>query len=229
MSYQINNISVVPPPGSVVSYTGSKAQLPGGWLLCDGAEYSRTTYITLYNVIGITYGAGDGTNTFNVPNFQAAFLRGAGSQTYSDITYGSNDRTINTAQGTALQTHLHSITDPEHNHSIPANSHNHGIPANTHTHSVSNTFYLYSTGGNTYANVGTLGSGQFYGTGTNTNTSNTSNFTVVNASSNILFNSASTNISATNGATGANGSTRVTQNANETIPFNYAINWIIKY
>jgi len=43
---------------------------PSGWLLCDGSAVSRTTYASLFSIIGSTYGAGDGSTTFNLPNMQ---------------------------------------------------------------------------------------------------------------------------------------------------------------
>lgn len=43
---------------------------PTGYLLCDGTAVSRTTYAGLYAVIGTTYGTGDGTTTFNLPNMK---------------------------------------------------------------------------------------------------------------------------------------------------------------
>lgn len=55
-------------PGIVLPFAGSTA--PSGWLRCDGAAVSRTTYAKLFAVIGTTYGAGDGSTTFNLPNLQ---------------------------------------------------------------------------------------------------------------------------------------------------------------
>ena len=52
--------------GTVKSFGGSVA--PFGWLICDGSAISRTLYAALFDVIGETYGAGDGTTTFNLPN-----------------------------------------------------------------------------------------------------------------------------------------------------------------
>jgi len=49
-------------------YAGSAA--PTGYLLCDGAAVSRATYAALFAAIGVTYGAGDGVGTFNVPNLK---------------------------------------------------------------------------------------------------------------------------------------------------------------
>ena len=54
------------PVGTVVMYVN--ASPPAGWIVCGGGAVSRTTYAALFAVIGITYGPGDGTNTFNVPN-----------------------------------------------------------------------------------------------------------------------------------------------------------------
>ena len=65
------------PTGTILSFGGSTA--PTGFLLCDGSAVSRTTYADLYAVIGDTYGAGDGSTTFNVPNLQDKFLQGAGT------------------------------------------------------------------------------------------------------------------------------------------------------
>lgn len=54
------------PTGSIIEYGGSG--IPTGFLDCDGAAVSRTTYVLLFNIIGTTYGVGNGTTTFNVPN-----------------------------------------------------------------------------------------------------------------------------------------------------------------
>jgi microcystin-dependent protein len=62
------------PTGAVQMFAGSAA--PTGWLLCDGAAVSRTTYAALYAVIGTTFGAGDGSTTFNVPNLKGRVVVG---------------------------------------------------------------------------------------------------------------------------------------------------------
>jgi hypothetical protein len=54
------------PVGAIVDWPVSSA--PARWLLCNGGAYSRDTYKLLYAVIGIDYGTGDGSTTFNVPN-----------------------------------------------------------------------------------------------------------------------------------------------------------------
>jgi microcystin-dependent protein len=62
-------------PGTVVHYGGSSTP-PSGWLLCDGSAISRTTYSALFDIIGTTYGTGDGVNTFNIPDLRGRFILG---------------------------------------------------------------------------------------------------------------------------------------------------------
>jgi microcystin-dependent protein len=50
--------------------------VPPGFLLCDGREVSRSLYFRLFQIIGTTYGAGDGVNSFNLPNLQKQFVKG---------------------------------------------------------------------------------------------------------------------------------------------------------
>lgn len=63
------------PIGSVIMYAGTGT--PTGWLYCDGAVISRSTYASLFAAIGTTYGAGDGSTTFSLPNFSLRFPRGS--------------------------------------------------------------------------------------------------------------------------------------------------------
>lgn len=59
----------------IFAYAGATA--PEGFLFCDGQAVSRTDYARLFAVIGTTFGAGDGTTTFNVPDLRGEFMRGA--------------------------------------------------------------------------------------------------------------------------------------------------------
>lgn len=64
------------PTGIIIAFAGNT--LPKGYLLCDGSKVSRTTYKKLFDVIGTTYGAGDGSTTFNLPNLNnGSFLEGS--------------------------------------------------------------------------------------------------------------------------------------------------------
>lgn len=71
------SLAALIPAGSEIAYAGSAA--PTGWLLEDGSAVSRTTYATLFAVIGTTYGAGDGSTTFNVPDSRGRAAIGAGT------------------------------------------------------------------------------------------------------------------------------------------------------
>lgn len=65
---------IAAPVGSVYTFAG--ATVPTGWLKCNGALLSRTTYAALFAVIGTTYGAGDGSTTFALPDLRGEFVRG---------------------------------------------------------------------------------------------------------------------------------------------------------
>ena len=65
------------PTGAIILYGGTTA--PTDWLLCDGTAVSRTTYANLFGIIGTSYGVGDGSTTFNVPDFLGRTVIGTGS------------------------------------------------------------------------------------------------------------------------------------------------------
>ncbi|MCT7467142.1 tail fiber protein [Aliarcobacter cryaerophilus] len=79
--------------GSIETFAGVAAKIPEGYLLCNGQEVSRTTYKDLFDVIGTTYGAGNGSTTFNVPDLRGKFIRGNGSTTINHGTYGNTTHT----------------------------------------------------------------------------------------------------------------------------------------
>jgi microcystin-dependent protein len=111
------------PVGAVTPYAGSSA--PPGWLIADGSVVSRTTYPELFAAIGTTYGAGDGSTTFNLPDLRGRTVAGVG--TNADVD------SLNDNEGAALglrrPAHTHTVNS--HTHSVP--SHTHTIPAHTHT------------------------------------------------------------------------------------------------
>ena len=69
---KMNRIDDGVEPGDL---TYSLRTYKNGWLLCDGQEVSRTDYADLFEIIGTTFGSGDGTTTFNVPNYKGKFLQ----------------------------------------------------------------------------------------------------------------------------------------------------------
>lgn len=74
------------PVGCINLYAGSTA--PTGWLICDGSAVSRTTYANLFSVIGTTYGTGDGSTTFNLPNLKGKVPVGLNSSDTDFDTLG---------------------------------------------------------------------------------------------------------------------------------------------
>jgi phage gp45-like len=83
------------PTASIITRVVSG--VPAGFLACVGGNVSRTTYARLFGVISTTYGAGDGSTTFGLPDFEGCFLRGAGTQTIGGVAYAA------AAVGTAQQ------------------------------------------------------------------------------------------------------------------------------
>jgi len=95
------------PPGMIAPFGMSGA--PTGWLICNGSAVSRTTYSALFSAIGTTWGSGNGSTTFNVPDFRGRFLRGraAGSGTDPDRNSRSGGDNIASTQGHQYKSHYH--------------------------------------------------------------------------------------------------------------------------
>jgi microcystin-dependent protein len=130
----------VTPTGAVLPYAGAAA--PTGWLICDGTAKSRAVYAELYAVVGTTYGAGDGTTTFNIPDLrQRVPLGKAASGTGSTLggTGGSKD-------AVAVS---HNHTQDAHDHTQDAHSHPFTTGSNgSHEHDTPNQYVVTSlTGG----------------------------------------------------------------------------------
>lgn len=89
-------------PGIIDAFGGPVA--PAGYLECDGAAISRTTYADLFAAIGTAWGVGDGTTTFNLPDLRGEFLRGWDHGRGVDAA-----RTLGSAQADMLKAHDHAI------------------------------------------------------------------------------------------------------------------------
>ena len=83
-----NQLYNVAPPGEIRMFAGATA--PEGFLICDGSAVSRETYGDLFNIIGTTYGEGDGSTTFNIPNLKGKVIVGLNSDDTSFNSLGKS-------------------------------------------------------------------------------------------------------------------------------------------
>lgn len=138
------------PVGAMIDYAAATA--PAGWLVCDGAAVSRTAYAALFAAIGTTWGTGDGSTTFNLPDSRGRTFIGAGQGP------GLTDRTVGQTVGTEThqlalsETPAHAHTVNSHNHSGSSvgsgGGHSHGFTTGSdgaHTHGVPDTKTTTST------------------------------------------------------------------------------------
>lgn len=96
------------PVGAITMWSTSTA--PSQWLICDGSAVSRNLYATLFSVIGTTYGVGDGSTTFNIPNLAGRVPRGANGGTYTLAGTGGADSVD--LKATDLPYHGHNVQEP---------------------------------------------------------------------------------------------------------------------
>lgn len=126
----VNDASSHPPVGGVMFTADDVA--PPGWLLCNGAAVSRTTYAALFALLGTIYGAGDGASTFNLPDLRGRAVIGAGQGV------GLTNRSLGDLPG--AETHTLTVAQmPSHAHgtaTTSTDSHDHGDTdsAGSHTH-----------------------------------------------------------------------------------------------
>lgn len=118
---------ILVPVGCILPFTGASA--PTGYLLCNGQAILRVTYADLFTTISTTFGVGDGSTTFNVPDMRGRMIIGQNGASFTTIggTGGSESRTLTTTElpahthtGTTdiSGAHSHSITDAGHTHTI---------------------------------------------------------------------------------------------------------------
>ncbi|TXH13743.1 MAG: hypothetical protein E6R03_10750 [Hyphomicrobiaceae bacterium] len=116
------------PVGSILDYSGGS--LPEGYLFCDGTAISRSTYSDLFAAIGTVYGPGNGSTTFNLPDYRGRVAAGKDNMggtaanrlttitgTTLGATGGAETHTLITGE---IPTHNHTLTDPGHTHTTTA-------------------------------------------------------------------------------------------------------------
>ena len=111
-NWPINITGSAGPIGHVAAYAGNV--VPLGYLECNGAAVSRTTYVSLFGVCGILYGAGDSTTTFNLPDLRGYFVRGWAGGGGVDV-----GRVLGSTQADLVGP----ITDPGHKHTDAGHTH----------------------------------------------------------------------------------------------------------
>lgn len=125
-----------------------------GWLVCNGAAVSRTTYADLFDEIGTTFGVGDGSTTFNLPDLSAKYLRGAGG----GVGIGESGGSATADVPAHSHPHSHGGGTLAYSHTHPggshAHAHSHGLDPHDHDYSVDHDHAAYSSGAATDPIIG---------------------------------------------------------------------------
>ncbi|MCK5659285.1 MAG: tail fiber protein [Alphaproteobacteria bacterium] len=149
----------VMPAGSVMPYAGLTE--PSGWLFCYGQAVSRTTYSALFAIVSTTYGVGDGSTTFNVPDIRGRVVAGQddmGGSSANRLTNqsgGLNGDTLGATGGEEAHTLL-TASMPAHTHSVTAVGSGSFVVANSSGSSAAGSSSLTTTstgGGDAHNNV----------------------------------------------------------------------------
>lgn len=159
---KVKPIYVGAPTGAVIDYAGTSA--PTGWLFCYGQAISRTTYADLFTALGTTYGVGDGSTTFNLPDLRGRVVAGkddmggSSANRLTDAGTGSLDGDV---LGDSGGEETHTLTTTE----MPAHTHS-GTPIKTDTATVGSAGFM---GGSSPANGSSLAVASQGGNGAHNN------------------------------------------------------------
>ena len=132
-------------PAGVITMYGATSP-PSGWLVCNGQAVSRKTYSALFAAIGTTYGSGDGSTTFNVPNLKGRV----------PVGYDTGQTEFSTVGKTGgAKTHKLTVNEmPKHRHSLNRSSHSQAMGGYGDMFNGSGTTYTsYEGGGNAHNNL----------------------------------------------------------------------------
>lgn len=123
------------PTGTVSAFAGSSA--PTGYALCDGSAVNRTTQAALFAVIGTTYGVGDGSTTFNLPDLRGRVVAGLG-----ESLLGATADSLGDDNGLIADTKEHTLTEaemPSHSHTYQKPLYRNLVPGGGGTYSYAST------------------------------------------------------------------------------------------
>jgi microcystin-dependent protein len=217
------------PAGSIFPYAG--ASTPTGFLLCNGQVVSRATYAALFAAIGTTWGAGDGSTTFGVPNLGDRFPIGVGTSHALGAIGGAPSFTPTIAvAGHALTipelpSHGHGVTDPQHGHSVNDPPHNHGVSDPQHSHTILNNVDNNGPFTANHAFGSANGAVQVWNTASEPASTG---ITLGSATTGVSVNGAATGISIQSAGGGGAHTHDATSSAVPTVPPFAAVNYIIK-
>ncbi|AEC52963.1 phage tail collar domain-containing protein [Synechococcus phage S-CRM01] len=110
-------------PGTVAFIAGNFA--PAGWLKANGAILTRSVYSDLFAAIGTTFGAGNGSTTFAIPDLRGEFIR-CWADGRAAGTWPEGSRVFGTFQNESFLNHGHGVNDPSHAHGVFDPGHTHG-------------------------------------------------------------------------------------------------------
>lgn len=118
--------------GVILMYAGSNP--PSGYLICDGSAVSRSDYPDLFDAVGTTYGSGDGSTTFNLPNLSGRVALGRSSTHLLGTSAGEEEHVLTESEM------------PTHNHEIPTHGHANSITVKTPvlSHSITQAVFKYN-------------------------------------------------------------------------------------
>lgn len=219
------------PAGSILPFAGSST--PSGYLLCYGQAVSRTTYSGLFTAISTTYGSGDGSTTFNVPDLREMYILGKANMggtdralytnaaissttvlgtTYTGIDSGAGyaEYGVGTISTSNLPSHTHSFSGSGTTGSGGSHSHTSGsLYAASHSHSISGsqsgglTRNLSRTRNNTDAGTGATRVVDISWSDTTLSIANSGNLGIGGSTSTASSHTHSVSVSGTTGSTGS--------------------------